>query len=189
MLNTQKKKKQQSSASARVVDGKLILSLPDASTPVVWQMDLTQTKASALEVRHNQDKTVFTLTLKTPKGETLDIAPFDSREFAVEGLMAASFALENAHGQIRDFPAECANDQPRTRYIGSKPKSGAGKKWLIAFGALFALFILLNIWTAVTPIRPMNQDQMMAQYGGVQTIAPQERTGVAVSADEFLNAQ
>ena len=38
-------------SSARVVDGKLILSFPHALTPVVWQMDLSQTKASALEVQ------------------------------------------------------------------------------------------------------------------------------------------
>ena len=37
-------------ASANVVDGKLILSFPHAQTPVLWQMDLAQAKASAIEV-------------------------------------------------------------------------------------------------------------------------------------------
>src|SRR5690606_21303301 len=54
-------------ASASVVDGTLIISLPDAITPVVWRFALGQAKASALEVRPQDDGT-FMLLLKTPRG-------------------------------------------------------------------------------------------------------------------------
>ena len=77
-------KKTNKRASAKVVDGKLILSLPDALTPVVWQMDLAHAKASALEVRcNNEAMNAYTLTLKTPKGETIEVAAFDERENAM----------------------------------------------------------------------------------------------------------
>ena len=57
------------SASAKVVDGTLILSLPDAISPVVWRMELGHAKSSAIEVRE-QDNGTFMLTLKTARWNT-----------------------------------------------------------------------------------------------------------------------
>ncbi|HEY8189211.1 MAG TPA: hypothetical protein VIF12_00890, partial [Micavibrio sp.] len=74
------------SASASVVDGALILSLPDALTPIVWRLELGQTRASALEVRDREDGS-FMLLLKTPRGDVNDIAAFSSRGRAVAALM------------------------------------------------------------------------------------------------------
>ena len=48
------KKDKTKTTSASVVDGKLILSFPHAQTPVLWQMDLTQAKASSLEVTKSE---------------------------------------------------------------------------------------------------------------------------------------
>ena len=59
MLNTLFKKQEETSASANVVDGKLILSLPEAENPVVWQMDLSSAKASALEVKKDEEKDTY----------------------------------------------------------------------------------------------------------------------------------
>jgi len=86
-------------SNASVVDGTLILSLPDAITPVVWRMELGHVKSSAMEVRENDDKTC-TLFLKTPRGDMNDIAPFSSKAQAVRALMAVSHAMERAHGQV-----------------------------------------------------------------------------------------
>ena len=94
------------SASASVVDGTLILSLPDALTPVIWRLELGQARASAMEVRDREDGS-FVLLLKTPRGDVNDIAAFSSRGRAVAALMTISRAMEQAHGQIRP-PA--AND-------------------------------------------------------------------------------
>ena len=97
MLSSLTKPKQQTpkltNASARVVGGKMILSLPDAIAPVVWQMDLGPVKASALEVTPNEDANEFTLTLKATGVKSTEIAKFDNREFAVEPPMAACEAL------------------------------------------------------------------------------------------------
>ncbi|MBX2834398.1 MAG: hypothetical protein KTR28_05460 [Micavibrio sp.] len=190
MLKKNKNSKQSSNASARIVDGKLILSLPDAETPVVWQMDLTQSKASALEVRKDDEGKIFTLTLKTPKGDLVEIAPFISKEYAVEGLMAASSALGNAHGAIR-APNESVADGASVSYnIGQKKKSGLGKKLLIIFGVIFTLVILLMLWSATAPKLPASGYPQ--QYGAASApSAPpaNQRIGEAVSADDFLGRQ
>ena len=95
------------SASARVIDGTLIISLPQAMTPVVWRMELGHVRASALEVRKQEGGT-FMLTLKTPKGDISDIGLFDNRGRAVEALMAVSRAMEQAQGQLRPLAANSA---------------------------------------------------------------------------------
>ena len=96
-------------SSASVVDGTLILSLPDALAPVVWRMDLGHVKSSALEVRDQSDGT-FMLTLKTPREDIHNIAPFATRAQAVRALMAVSRAMEQGHGQIKPAAALPAND-------------------------------------------------------------------------------
>ena len=188
MIKALSSKKQTSDASASVVDGKLILSLPDAKTPVVWQMDLTTTKASALEVQHNEETDIYTLTLKTPRGETIEVAPFTNREYAVEGLMAASSALENAHGQIRGITQEGAapaNDAAASIPAQAKTSGGSGKKWLIAILSVAGIFVLFNIWAQLMP-RPPASVNYAAQSAPVD---PRNSAGVPVSADEFLRAQ
>ncbi len=187
MFNTCKNKNPKSNASARVVDGKLILSLPGAQTPVVWQMDLTQTKSSALEARHDTETDIYTLTLKTPRGETIEIAPFTNKELAVEGLMAASNALENAQGQIRSTSAEFpANDQ-RTPPSPETKKKGGGKKWIIGIISIIAIIVLLNIWASQIPRHPSSLQAQQA--ASTQPSNPRQTSGVAISADDFLSAQ
>lgn len=162
-------------SSARVVDGKLILSFPEALTPVVWQMDLTQTKASALEVK--QDKDRFTLALKTPKGEVIDIASFEKREAAVSGLMAASKALESGQGQIRPVGTSSTIEQIR-------PKSSL-KKWiLIALGVL-ALWLLFNMWA----LQQNSSSNITSGTGQTESSGSADTSGVPIPADEFLQGR
>lgn len=87
--------------TAKVVDGILILSLPDATFPVVWQMEVGQSKSSALEVRPGEHDEGFVLVLKTPRQDVLEIARYETRESAVCALITVSGAMEKAQGQIR----------------------------------------------------------------------------------------
>lgn len=91
-------------STAKVIDGILILSLPDAVTPVVWQMELGQSKSSALEIR-NHDNGQFILTLKTPRQDVIDIATYANRDLAIKALLVTSSALEKAQGQLKSAPA------------------------------------------------------------------------------------
>lgn len=183
--------------SANVVDGKLILSFPDAMTPVVWQMDLGKTKASALEVQSKQKDTAFTLTLKTPKGENLNIATFEERKDAVSALIVTAKALENAAGHMH---APYSSDTPANQNKALIPYDGAAYggyyakrrkpfPWLPLLGSIALIVVLLIVWGNLQPMR----------VGGVsnttttpRAAAPQaqpqntNQAGVPLSADDFL---
>lgn len=171
-------------ASASVVDGKLILSLPHAITPVVWQMDLDHAKASALEVREGQQAGIFTLTLKTPRGEAVDIAPFQTRDQAIDGLMAAANALKNAQGQIRPVNTNINHASSQTNMAGQQPRPR--HQWLSALLGVLLLFTLLGVWSAMTPPAPMGTDPGDAPPA---TNLQQTEPGVPLSADEFLKGR
>jgi hypothetical protein len=172
-------KKIQSNSSARVVDGKLILTYPEAVTPVVWQMDLAQAKASALEVRESPKG--VSLVLKTAKGETVEIAPFATKGEAVEALMAAARALEGAHGQIR--PAGAANSADNVSGVPIKKHN----RWAAGLLGVLLIVVLLMIWASLAPRPAISVDGAATSSPGSQTsFGQKEENGVPLSADEFL---
>jgi hypothetical protein len=187
MIGKNSQKNSYEKASARVVDGKLILSLPAANTPVVWQMDLGHAKASALEVRHNKEAEIFTLTLKTHKGETMEIAAFNERDRSIEGLMAASRALESAHGQIKFSGANDSAPAPVVYAAATEaeaPKKGRAVFFVLALLVLFGAFML---WSAQMPALVAAPPSSGASMGaGAQ--AP-VANGIPLSADAFLQSQ
>lgn len=182
------------SSSASVVDGTLILSLPDAMTPVVWRMDLVHAKASALEVRTSEDG-LFTLVLKTPRGDVNEVAKFDNRGRAVSALMSVSRAMESAHGRI--YPA--ANDgQPYnpthlpvpTMPVRARKINRSGKSWVGAVVAVIAIIVLGSILMNLAPQSQFGGLAATNPAAGAASRAPATQTnGVAVSADEFLKNQ
>lgn len=177
------------SASANVVDGTLIISLPDAINPVVWRLDLGQARASAMEVR-GQDNGTFMLVLKTPRNDVNDIAGFSSKAAALGALMAISRALEHAHGQIRPI----ANDIPPmpagtntlpvpVRTIAPKKKAAKGKSVLAGLVAVVLIVILLG---ALANVAPMPSSVMRDATPAAGTPSSAASTGVPLSADDFL---
>ncbi len=198
MLNF-KQKAPQSSASAKVVDGKLILSFPEAKTPVVWTMDVAKAKASAMEVLEKGDKGEHTLSLKSAAGEVVEVATFPNRDAALEGLMLTSQAMENAHGHIRGGGASAggaavANDRPVK--VKKPRKPGEIKQRLMGVVAsVVFLVIIVMIWGYIMPdayyTGPRHQRAPTpdANIGASANINPQESSGVPVSADAFLSGQ
>ncbi len=172
------------SSSAKVVDGTLILSLPDATSPVVWQMDLGQVRASALEVREKEGGS-FVLTLKTPRGDVNDIAPFATRAQAVKALMVAAQALEQGRGQIR--PGGIANDDSGASAASPGKKSGRGGKWLAALAGGILLLIIFNVLLGQAPKKTTFGAGGKTEAAGPDTA--QGAVGVPLSADEFLRGR
>lgn len=177
------------SSSAKVVDGTLVLSLPDALSPIVWRMELGHVKASALEVR-DADNDTFVLTLKTPREDVHDIAPFATRAAAIKALMAVSHALEQQHYTAPAAAAAAANDTNETaaptpqslgKATGKKSKALTG---LIALLILGGLIMLLMNMTPKSASFPGVSDQTASFAGN-----PAATTGVPVSADDFLRAR
>ncbi len=175
-------------ASASVIDSTLILSLPDAITPVVWRLDLGQTKASALEVREREEG-VFTLLLKTPRGDVNDIANFATRGRAVAALMAVTRAMEQAHGQIRSFANDSDSYNPTHLPVpvrGRKtkdhsPKGSHDKGWI---GGLIALALIVILGSLIMNMGPKPVSSLSAASPAAGT--PAIESGVPVSADDFL---
>jgi len=89
-------------ASVKIVDSTLVISLPGAVTPVVWRMDIKQVKASVIEVVSGENGH-YTLMIKTKQGETHNVATFIENDEAVAALMEVSAALDNI-GTVTSAP-------------------------------------------------------------------------------------
>ena len=168
----------QTQTTARVVDGKLILSLPQAVKPVVWQMELGQAKASALEIQDDSKTDLYALCLKTPKGETAEIASFENRAQAVNSLMKIAKALQEAHGEIQK-PAQ--GNAPV--YAQPPKKRSALASILLALGLLFTLFL---VWSTVANL-PTDLQAPESASGNAPPAEPQ--SGVPLSADDYLKGR
>lgn len=168
-------------SSASVVEGKLILSFPYAKRPTVWQMDLTEVKASALEVL--EEKKEFSLFVKTPKGERVEIAPFETKEDAVEGLMAASNALENAQGQIRPTASATAEEHhtQHAQHLPPRARKRHPERWIMGITGIIVVFILWSILVSMSPPPPGTATGI-----NQATATSQGSAGVPIPADDFL---
>lgn len=169
-------------SSAQVVDGNLILTLPDAINPVIWRMELGNVRTSAIEVRANDN--LFLLTLKTPKGDVHDIAPFESRERAVHALMQVSKALGKAEGKIAPVQnsASAENYAPVANAATAAQKSGNGLKWLAAFGAIIILIFLFSYASNLSP----KSEILGTATDTNNTPSASMESGVPIPADQAL---
>lgn len=173
-------------SSAKVVDGNLILSLPDAINPVVWRMELSSVKASALEVRTQPNDAGYILLLKTPKGEVHDIAPYASKDDAVKALMRVSAALQSASGQI-NTPSLGSGvpiaQAPAPVFI--KPDKSA-MKWVVVFAGIL---VLIYMFAYLSGLSPAVVDAGSPQEAASATTSSGEdgsESGIAQSADDLL---
>lgn len=167
-------------STAKVIDGTLILSLPDAVTPVVWQMELGQSKSSALEIR-NTGNDNFTLTLKTPRQDVLEIATYNNRDQAIKALLVVSQAMEKAHGQLKSAPQPNSYPVPviSSGNFGYQGYSSSLKRFslfivkIVGFTILAALVLVVLGKLFLTGTKPTNLTAGNAP----------------VSADDFLESR
>lgn len=181
--------------SARVVDGTLILSLPDALSPVVWRLELGQIKASALEVRPNE-KDGYILVLKTPKGDVHEIAPYDSKSKAVQALMVVGRAMEHAHGQLRPDAANNRGGVPAVIPQPTAPqkRQASAGRWITGMIAVVVLVAMIGLLVNLGPRQARLDFQAAGNSaaGTATTVAApgsSGQTGVPVSADAFLQGR
>lgn len=156
--------------AARVVDGSLVLSFPDASEPVVWRMNLAQASEAGFEIKEARGK--FKLVQKSG-ADTQDIANFDTRDSAVAALMDVSNALQGgAHGVA-------AND-------AHGPAKNEAAQWLIAIVGVLVVFGLFAYLSRIAPVDISPVDAATQQTSSGETGGS---NGVPLSADEFLRGQ
>lgn len=187
------------SASAKVVDGTLVLSLPDAISPVVWRMDLGTAKSSAIEVRENSDSQ-YDLVLKTPKADAHVIATYLFKIKATHALMAITKAMKKAEGQMPIIPLDLS-EEDRARYLpvpvsASKPKMTVwrwvlrGLKYVVVLLCMFVVFG--TVWTflkikARQSLQAPVSVEAPAQLQ--QKSSQQNKIGEVMSADDFLKGR
>jgi hypothetical protein len=137
-------------SNAKVIDGTLIVTLPDATTPVIWRMPLEQVNASAIEIRDAEDQS-FKLVLKGAKGDTKEIAHYNNRAKAVRSLMAISRALEQASRYVQPMAQMSISQAPVTQVSEAQaPKKSRAKKTADATdGDNITNFVAAPVQTAV----------------------------------------
>ncbi len=167
------------SSSAKVINGTLVLSLPDAKSPVVWRMELSDIKAAAFEIEDQGDKG-YALVMKTPKGDPQHIAPFDEKGKALRALMAASEAME--HAQVSAANNDKAGGSTMAAVVPQK-KSNPLVTGLVGIVVLVGLLFML---TQIGPRSPQSIVTSASMTGGQAGTDAAGRAGVPVSADDFL---
>lgn len=184
-------------SSAKVVDGRLVLSLMNAVKPVVWQFDISVVQSSAIELRETNGGET-TLVIKSPNQPQHDIASFETPAAAMHVLGLIGRAMERAMGQMHTtqsgtYPPPAIIPQPLFTGIKGAVLKGIGNI-LMTFLVLFLLVIAI-IWFIPLSGSPdqqqypsINQSEqnLIQDKSNTTTLAP---AGTSQSADEFLNAQ
>ncbi len=167
--------------NVNIVDGKLILSLPNAQMPVVWQMDLNSAQSTAFTVKENKKDKNFALIAKSQENEINEIALFDDKQSAVNILMETSDALQNAHGKINQEVIVASNNNGK---LSSNNKSKENKIGAALATALIIVIALIWMLSASRSVNLENRD--LTSANNIST-SPQNTSGVAMSADDFLS--
>ena len=170
-------------SSVKVVDGKLILSLPDALEPVVWQMDLEQAQSAAFTVKEDKKSKSFKLVFKAEGGKTEEIAPFADKQSAMDVLMETSEALQNAQGQIRT----AASTSEATAKMGAFGTEKGDKLGAVLAVALIIFLVLSWIIFSSVPEKLADTKRELGTYGTSASSTSRDSSGVPVSADDFLS--
>lgn len=163
-------------SSARVVDGALIVSIPDSVTPIVWRVSYDEAKTAKFEVDKKGDE--YLLIFKKNGGKAETVATFNRRGPAVEVLFNLTKAIEQS-GASRSMNAGVSFPEP-TR---SKTKSLLS----FIFGTVFrTLIVLMTLYIVymVAGRSMMNLQTPTVQKSLVQSSS--SPTGQAVDADEYL---
>lgn len=176
--------------SAKVSDNRLVLSLPNAETPVVWILSMADAVTCVL--RLETDRQGFFVIKKhggQTKGATGEtVAVYRNRDDAMQALNCASNGLNNA----RDGKSGSAFKRWFTRFTYA---------WfIISMLLLFRVDAMIlratmdppEGYVGHTPAAQTGQQpqQQPAKQSAVPMVSPDlDATGVPLSADEFLQHQ
>ncbi len=175
--NIQETQDMSSQNNVSIAGGKLILSLPDAQTPVVWQMSLDHAQSSSFTISEDKKNKVFALVSKAQDGNIDEIAVFGDRESAVDVLMKASGVLQDSSSG----GSSVANQN--SKGCDKSDKYGA----LIAFALIVVLFFIWMI-SASSSLDGVGGSGSEASSSGLSSsMSPRDSSGVPVSADDFLS--
>lgn len=174
--------------TARVIDGKLVLNMPDAETPALWVMDLSDAQTSVLRLENDRGG-LFILKKHSGKGAET-VAVYRNRESGTRAMEIAAKALEKTR-----------NGNGGEVYAGRGARIGRGFTyfvmgwfvvWTLGLTPYVVRFVLSPFLPPARPaITATNLDPTMNfSATGPRARAPEEtdatEAGVPVSADDFL---
>ena len=189
ILNIKKNK-----PSAKIANGTLILSLPNAITPALWRVDLGHIAQSSIEVQEKagegeSSSTVYQLVFSNEKNEVKTIAGFHGKDEAMQALMMVTKALSSGGGLLPRRDPHAHNESTGGRYAAPYPKRSMWK-WAIflILGLALGFLIKLNYDWNARGLQTGNVARAPAVTSGGNTQSPNQ-AGVPQSADEFLRAR
>lgn len=176
--------KKQMISSAEVVDKHLILSLPNAIEPIIWRMSLDKIGTASFEIKPTKNNDAYRLVLKPQKGAAEVIAPFSTKEKALEALLNASDALQSPAVNNNSNTKKMKQNAPVNQ---SGELNNNNKKWLYLFIAAIVVIGLYYFMMAQIP-KTVDNFGGNAVTGSPTNSAPSNsEAGVPLSADDFLN--
>lgn len=127
-------------SSAKVLGGTLVLSLPDAITPIVWTLDIGKDGHGALKIETDEKKGETALIYSSPKKNVSDItvALYAEKAKALNALMQATSALSQQaiiHGE---------NTQPGMHYAPAASPLKKNVTTIVGILLLTAVFLFLT---------------------------------------------
>ncbi|MGH1404600.1 MAG: hypothetical protein ACRBDL_10185 [Alphaproteobacteria bacterium] len=187
MTNNNAAQNNATQSSISIVDGKLILSLPNATSPVVWQMDLGAAQSSSFTINEDKKKKQFALISKNQDGNAEDIATFSDKDTAISVLMETASALQNAHGQIKSEPIATITpaNMAAQGILAGAPANDTKNDKLGALLAVGLIIVLFAIW-AISATKSSSLEELSSAPSSTPA-QNSDATGVPVSADDFLN--
>lgn len=171
----------QSKNTAYLSNGNLILSLPNASKPTIWQMNIADVSRAAFEIDNPKNKKSTVLIMKDAQGQTEEIAAFEDKEKAMETL---DIILKTLDSGTKSRKTKCTS--------GLSYNSGSYFKDFLRFFSFIILtlvfmYVLLLLLTKILNIFV----PLPTAYEAPTASAPQQQSqpesGVPLSADDFLN--
>lgn len=194
--------------SAKLSGSTLVLSLPDALTPVVWTLDLLKDGHGALSIHEDTETKEYQLVFAGSKknAPVVEVGRYRERSRAVRALVKATEALENTdglafHGEASAHAMPAAVPHAHPAYAPQR-KSGAKSFIISVLGIAFIVFLFLYGAGGVSGLMRTPLGWMLMSGGDtVQTTAPQQAqrpvrdnpapdaVGVPMDADSFFGTQ
>ncbi|MBU6234653.1 MAG: hypothetical protein KGQ41_02315 [Alphaproteobacteria bacterium] len=167
----------QNASSAKVADGRLILSMPDAETPVIWVMELDDGASSVIRLENDKQGNNI-LKKYGGKGAAETVAVYRNRNKAESALAKISCALEKArNSRVHVGP----NAQP----VIIRPASLPARIFTAFLYLWFIVYLGSSLSGYLTAIE-QSAGLIPQNTQAAATIGPVNETGVPQSADDFL---
>jgi hypothetical protein len=161
--------------NAKLSDNTLVLSLPDAITPVVWVMDMNSEGTFIIKVENNEDGYCVLQKIST-KGKSEDIAFYKKRSKAINAMSIITHAMDGDH------KPSFLNLLKTVFYI-------AIILTILGLGYIFykpAISIFTTIWNRPSTTQTVRSPEIKLPTAPVIEQTKPDAVGVPMSADDFL---